>query len=318
MSGSARRRALVTGGAGFIGSHIVDALVDDGWAVRVLDNFSTGCEENLTRAQSRIEILRGDVRDPRAVEEAVSEVDVVFHQGAVSSVASTIADPVSTHRVNVEGTLLVLEAARSAGVGRVVYASSSAAYGESEEIPKVEDMPVDPRSPYAAQKCAAEVYCRLYGELYGLEVAVLRYFNVFGPRQNTASDYAAVVPRFIQACLDGAAPRVHGDGRQTRDFVFVADAVRASLLAAESAKAAGAVVNVGSGRQTAVIELLELVREITGSRVEPVHEPPRVGDVRRSCADLRRACRTLDFEPAVELRDGLRQTVDSFRKRAIP
>ena len=214
MSGSARRRALVTGGAGFIGSHIVDALVDDGWAVRVLDDFSTGCEENLTRARSRIEILRGDVRDPRAVEEAVSEVDVVFHQGAVSSVASTIADPVSTHRVNVEGTLLVLEAARSAGVGRVVYASSSAAYGESEEIPKAEDMPVDPRSPYAAQKCAAEVYCRLYGELYGLEVAVLRYFNVFGPRQNTASDYAAVVPRFIQACLDGAAPRVHGDGRQ--------------------------------------------------------------------------------------------------------
>jgi UDP-glucose 4-epimerase len=306
------RRALVTGGAGFIGSHLVDALLAAGWRVRVLDDFSSGREENLAAARGRIELLRGDQTDPEAAERAVRGVEVVFHQGAVPSVPRSVAEPLRTHHANVNGTLQVLESARRAGVRRVVYAASSSAYGDSPVLPKVEGMPPSPRSPYALQKYTGEVYCRLYWELFGLETVALRYFNVFGPRQDPTSQYAAVIPIFATACLRGEPPRIFGDGEQTRDFTYVADAVRANLLAADAARASGQVVNVASGARTSLNRLLELIQKICGSRVEAIHEAPRPGDVRDSLAGLERARELLGYEPAVPLEEGLRRTVAFF------
>jgi UDP-glucose 4-epimerase len=311
----AGRAALVTGGAGFIGSHLADRLVEDGWRVRVLDDFSSGREDNLRGAAAEAELLRGDLRDRALLERALAGVEVVFHQAAVPSVPRSVAEPERTHEVNATGTLRLLEAARHAGVRRVVFAASSSAYGDAPELPKVETMPPRPRSPYALQKYAGEVYCRLYTELYGLETVALRYFNVFGPRQDPASEYAAVIPRFVTACLEARAPRIHGDGEQTRDFTYVSDAVQANLLAADAERAAGAVVNVAGGRRTSLNQLLAWIREITGSAVPAVHEPPRAGDVRDSLADLQRAAELLGYRPAVDLREGLARTVDHFRKR---
>jgi UDP-glucose 4-epimerase len=311
------RRALVTGGAGFIGSHLTDRLLADGWAVRVLDDFSSGREENIASASSRIELVRGDLADPETTARAVEGIEVVFHQGAIPSVPRSVADPLRTNRANVSGTLAVLESARRAGVRRVVYAASSSAYGDTEVLPKVETMPANPRSPYALQKYAGEVYCRLYFELYGLETVALRYFNVFGPRQDPRSTYAAVVPRFATACLRGEPAQIHGDGEQTRDFTFVEDAVRANLLAADAGRAAaGKVINVAGGRQTTLNRLLAILQEITGCSVAPVHQPTRAGDVRHSLADLGRARDLLGFSPRVSLEDGLRRTVESLRQAA--
>lgn len=316
------RAALVTGGAGFIGSHLVDRLVRDGWRVRVLDDFSSGREANLAAAGEGVELVRGDVGDAAALERALRGAEVVFHQAAVASVPRSVADPVRTHEVNATGTLLVLEAARRAGARRAVFAASSAAYGDSPEIPKLEAMPPSPISPYALQKWVGEAYCALYAGLYGLETVALRYFNVFGPRQDPKSEYAAVIPRFVTACLAGETPVVFGDGEQTRDFVFVADAVAANVLAADAPAASGAVVNVASGRRTSLNEILALVGELTGSAVRPRHEPARQGDVRDSVADLSRARALLGFEPAVDLREGLRRTIEGFRRgqpgRAMP
>jgi UDP-N-acetylglucosamine/UDP-N-acetyl-alpha-D-glucosaminouronate 4-epimerase len=308
------RSALVTGGAGFIGSHLVDALLAAGWRVRVLDDFSTGRESNLDGSRASVELVRGDLCDGTTLARAVAGVEVIFHQAAVPSVPRSVAEPVRTHAVNATGTLLLLEAARSAGVRRVVYAASSSAYGDTPQLPKVETMPANPRSPYALQKWTGETYCRLYSELYGLETVALRYFNVYGPRQNPASEYAAVVPRFIVACLEQRQPVVYGDGRQTRDFTFVGDAVRANLLAADAAGAAGSMLNVAGGRRVSLLELLGAVAEITGISVEPRHEPSRPGDVRDSLADLSRARSLLGYEPEVALREGLARTVDHFRK----
>ena len=307
MSSAAGRRALVTGGAGFIGSHLADALVDAGWRVRVLDDLSSGVEQNLASCRDRIELLRGDVRDPAAVREAVAGVEVVFHQAAIVSVPRSLADPLASHAVNSAGTLCVLESARAAGVRRVVFASSCAVYGNRERPPHAESLASAPRSPYAVQKQIGEAYCRLYAEEYRLETVALRYFNVFGPRQSAEGGYAAVIPRFVEACRSGTAPRVEGDGEQTRDFVFVADAVRANQLAADAPRASGTCVNVASGRQTSVKELLDHIRALTGARVDAVHEPARPGDVRHSGADLRRARELLGFEPATTLREGLEQ-----------
>ncbi|MCU0669288.1 MAG: SDR family oxidoreductase [Myxococcota bacterium] len=308
------RLALVTGGAGFIGSHLADALLAAGWAVRVLDDFSSGREENLRHLQDRIEVVRGDFAEPDVVARSVRDVEVVFHQGAVPSVPRSVAEPVRTNRANVVGTLGVLEAARQAGVRRVVYAASSSAYGDTEVLPKVESMPPNPRSPYALQKYAGEVYCRLYHELYGLETVALRYFNVFGPRQDPKSEYAAVVPRFATACLRREPAQIHGDGEQSRDFTFVADTVRANLLAAEAKDAPGHVINVAGGRRISLNELYATLQRITGSTVPATHGPPRAGDVKHSLADLSRARTLLGFEPRVSLEDGLRRTLESLEQ----
>jgi UDP-N-acetylglucosamine/UDP-N-acetyl-alpha-D-glucosaminouronate 4-epimerase len=312
----AARMALVTGGAGFIGGHIVEALLAEGWRVRVLDDFSSGREENLAAVADTVEVRLGDVRDAGDVESAVSGVEVVFHEAAVPSVPRSVAEPVRTNSVNVDGTLLVLESARRAGVRRVVYAASSSAYGDTPVLPKVETMPANPLSPYALQKYAGEVYCGLYTRLYGLETVALRYFNVYGPRQDPTSQYAAVIPNFVCACLRGEAPKVHGDGEQTRDFTMVADAVRANLLAADAPRATGSVCNVAAGRRTSLNELLSQIRDLTGADVEPVYGPAREGDVRDSLASLERARELLGYRPGVDLREGLRRTVDWFRSRA--
>lgn len=312
MTRGSGRLALVTGGAGFIGSHLTDALLDAGFAVRVLDDFSSGREENLSAAIGRIELIRGDLADPETTARACAGVDVVFHEGAIPSVPRSVAEPIRTNRANVDGTLNVLECARQAGVRRVVCAASSSAYGDTEELPKIETMPPNPRSPYALQKYAGEVYCRLYHEIYGLETVALRYFNVFGPRQDPKSEYAAVVPRFATACLRREAATINGDGEQSRDFTFVADTVRANLLAADAPGAVGYVINVAGGRRISLNELLAELQRITGSTVPAIHGPNRVGDVRHSLADLGRARTLLAFEPQVTLADGLRRTVESL------
>jgi UDP-glucose 4-epimerase len=307
-----RRRALVTGGSGFIGGHLSETLVGQGWQVRVLDDFSSGREENLAAVADEVELVRGSICDTETVERAVDGVEVVFHQAAVPSVPRSIAEPVRTNAVNVTGTLNVLEAARQGGVRRVVYAASSSAYGDTAELPKVESMPATPLSPYALQKYAGEVYCRLYYDLYGLETVALRYFNVYGPRQDPKSAYAAVIPLFVTSCLENKPPMVHGDGEQTRDFTMVADAVQANLRAADAPSAPGSVCNVAAGRRTSLNQLLDHIRELTGSGVEADYGPPRDGDVRDSLASLDRARELLGYEPEVDLREGLRRTVEHF------
>jgi len=312
--GNSGRGALVTGGAGFIGSHLADRLVGDGWRVRILDDFSSGREENLAGFQDQIELLRGDLRDPELVARSVRDVEVVFHQAALASVPRSIAEPERTNQVNVTGTLGLLEAARRAGVRRLVFAASSSAYGDTPTLPKVETMPANPMSPYALQKYVGEVYCRLYSGLYGLETVSLRYFNVYGPRQDPKSEYAAVIPRFVTACLQGESPRIYGDGEQTRDFTFVSDTVQANLLAADAPHASGTVMNVAGGKRVSLNQLLGDIVELTGANVEPHHDPPREGDVRDSLADLDRAGELLGYAPSVPLRKGLSSTIDHFRK----
>lgn len=303
------RRALVTGGAGFIGSHLVDRLLAEGWEVRVLDDFSSGREENLAGVVERIDLLKGDIRDPELVARAVENVEVVFHEAAVPSVPRSLAEPLRTHDVNVNGTLQILECARQAEVRRVVYAASSSAYGNTPTLPKIETMPPSPMSPYALQKLVGEIYCRLYADLFGLETVALRYFNIYGPRQNPDSEYAAVIPRFVRACLREEPPHIYGDGEQTRDFTYVGDAVHANLLAADAPRASGNVVNVGGGARTSLNALLSTIREITGAQVEAVHEPGRAGDVRDSLASGDRARDLLGYAPRTSLREGLEKVV---------
>jgi UDP-glucose 4-epimerase len=310
---SRARRALVTGGAGFIGSHLVDRLLLEGWDVRVLDDFSSGREDNLASAGSQVELLKGDVRDVALVARVVEGVEVVFHEAAVPSVPRSVAEPVRTHDVNVNGTLNLLEQARQAGVRRVVYAASSSAYGDTPTLPKIETMPPTPMSPYALQKLVGEIYCQHYATLYGLETVALRYFNIYGPRQNPDSEYAAVIPRFLRACLRGESPHIYGDGEQTRDFTFVGDAVQANLLAADAPRASGHVMNVGGGARTSLNFLLETIRQITGTRVRAIHEPARAGDVRDSLAALDRARDLLGYVPGTSLREGLLKTLESSR-----
>jgi len=309
------RKALVTGGAGFIGSHLVDRLLADGWSVRLLDDFSSGREANLAHLNGSAELLRGDLRDRALLARALAGVEVVFHQAAVPSVPRSVAEPERTNDVNVTGTLGVLEASRTAGVRRVVFASSSSAYGDTPVLPKVETLPPCPLSPYALQKYAGERYCQLYHRLYGLETVALRYFNVFGPRQDPASEYAAVIPRFATACLAGEAPVVYGDGEQTRDFTFVGDAVAANVLAADAAFASGEVVNVAGGRRVSLNELLREISALTGASVAARYQPARAGDVRDSLADLGRARALLGYEPKTDLRSGLARTLEHLRER---
>ncbi|MBI4543851.1 MAG: SDR family oxidoreductase [Gemmatimonadetes bacterium] len=304
-------RYLVTGGAGFIGSHLAEELVNAGHRVVVLDDFSTGTRENLATVLEALELVEGSIVDPEVCARASAGADVVFHQAALPSVPRSVREPHTTHEVNATGTLNLLVAARDAGVRRVVYAGSSSAYGNAPELPKREDMEAAPLSPYAASKLAGEMYCRAFYEAYGLETVVLRYFNVFGPRQDPASQYAAVVPRFVSAALAGAPPVIYGDGEQTRDFTFVANVVRANLQAAAAAGVGGEIFNIASGERISVNELWRRIRELTGAELEPVHEPPRAGDVRDSLASLDKAER-LDYQPAVGLSEGLERTIEFF------
>jgi nucleoside-diphosphate-sugar epimerase len=314
VSAGGRHTALVTGGAGFIGGHIAERLVADGWAVRMLDDLSSGRESNFAAFADRVEFVHGDICDHEAVSRAVDGVEVVFHQAAVPSVPRSVEEPVRTNHVNIGGTLNVLEAARQAGVRRVVYAASSSAYGDTRELPKVEAMVPNPLSPYALQKYTGEVYCRLYHSLYGLETVALRYFNIFGPRQDPNSAYAAVIPNFVTAALGGEPAEIHGDGEQTRDFTFVADAVAANLLAANAPKAVGQVLNVAAGRRTSLNQLWNMICDLVGVEIEAHHGDGRVGDVRDSLASIERARELLDYAPSLDLREGLRRTIECFRK----
>ncbi len=305
---------LVTGGAGFIGSHLTERLVQLGAKVRVLDDFSTGKRANIAHLLDRIDLVEGSLTNPQTVQQAVKGVEFVFHQGAIPSVVRSVEDPLTTHQVNATGTLLLLLAARNQKVKRVVFASSSSVYGETPTLPKREDMPPNPQSPYALSKLVGEHLCQLFWRLYGLETVSLRYFNIFGPRQDPTSQYAAVIPRFIAALLRGESPTIYGDGEQTRDFTFVENCVQANLLAATASGVAGEVFNVGAGKQTSVNELFRLLRTLIGAdHIEPIYAPPRPGDVRHSLADITKARKQLGYEPMVTLEEGLQRTIAWFR-----
>jgi UDP-glucose 4-epimerase len=305
---------LVTGGAGFIGSNIVEELVRRGERVRVLDDFSTGKRENLSVLVDDIELAEGDLRDPSAVRQAVEGVDYVLHQGALPSVQRSVDDPLTSHAVNATGTLNLLHAAREAGVKRVVYAASSSVYGDGPALPKQEDMIPRPKSPYAVSKLAGEQYCRAFTEVYGLETVCLRYFNVFGPRQDPTSQYSGVIPLFITAMLKGRQPTVHGDGLQSRDFSYISNIVHANLLAAAAPGAAGRVFNVACGQRYTLLDMIAALNDILGTQIEPVHTEPRVGDVRHSLADISVAQEVLDYRVLVDFYDGLRQTVAWYQE----
>jgi nucleoside-diphosphate-sugar epimerase len=301
-------KALVTGGGGFIGSHLVDRLLSDGYEVRVLDNFATGHRANLAQAIEDVELVEGDVQSYERAHNAVRGCDVVFHLAALPSVPRSIQDPLTSTASNVTGTLNVLLAARDEDVRRVVFASSSSVYGPQGPYPQREDAAARPISPYAVSKLAAEGYCRAFTHVYGLETVAVRYFNVFGPRQDPLSQYAAVIPRFISAALDDEPPVVFGDGEQSRDFTYIDNTVDGTVLASTAADVAGETFNVACGEAISLNQLLDHVREITGKPVEAVHEDPKPGDLQRSQADISRAREALGYEPAVDLRAGLERT----------
>ena len=303
---------VVTGGAGFIGSNIVQRLAEDGQEVRVVDDLSTGHRENLASVADRARFFEGSVCDGALLRRAFDGADYVLHQAALASVPRSVADPVATNTANVEGTLKVLDAARECRVRRVVYASSSSVYGDVPTLPKREDMTPQPKSPYAVSKLAGEYYCQVYYGVFGLETVALRYFNVFGPRQDPTSQYAAVIPIFIDAIVSGKRPKVFGDGEQSRDFTFVDDVVAANLQAAQAEGAAGAVCNLGRAERHTLNELLELLQKIIGKRVKPQYGPDRAGDVKHSEADVARARKAFGYDPKVGFEEGLRRTVDWF------
>lgn len=303
---------LVTGGAGFIGSHIAEALVQRGDSVRVLDDFSTGFERNL-ESMENVEIFRGEITDAQLVAKAVDGVECIFHQAALASVPRSVKAPLDTNHACVTGTLTILDQARRAGVRRVVYAASSSAYGDQPYSSKREvDLPA-PLSPYAVAKLAGEHYCQAFFHTYGLETVCIRYFNVFGPRQDPDSPYSAVIPLFITALLSGNQPIVYGDGMQTRDFTFVKNVVHGNLLAAEAKDAPGHTINVANGRATSLLRLIELLNEYLGTNLEPRFEPRRAGDVRDSLADITRAQKLLGYEPPFSFEDGLRRSIEYYQ-----
>jgi nucleoside-diphosphate-sugar epimerase len=304
---------LVTGGAGFIGSNLVDALVAAGDDVRVLDDFSSGKIENLDGARSRIDLVEGSITDRETVRRALAGRDYVLHHAALASVPRSMADPLLNHRINVDGTLNLLLAARDAGVKRFVLASSSAVYGEGPDDPKRETSATLPQSPYAASKLIGEQYCGQFTACGWVPTVCLRYFNIFGPRQDPASDYAAVIPIFIHRMLDGKAPTIYGDGRQTRDFVYVENVVRANLLAVERDSAVGGVFNIAGGTSITVNELYERLASILGFAEPARHEPPRSGDVKHSSAGIERARERLGFDASVSYQAGLERTARWFR-----
>jgi UDP-glucose 4-epimerase len=306
---------LVTGGAGFIGSHLVERLLRDGSRVRVLDDYSTGSSANLAFAADRgaLEIVQGDIRDLATVERAARGARVIFHQAAMRSVPRSVSDPLGANENNVTGTLHVFEAARRAGIARVVYASSSSVYGASAELPKREDQVVRPISPYAASKAASEQYGAVWSRLYGVETVALRYFNVFGPRQDPRSEYAAVIPRFILWALARSPLQVHGDGTQTRDFTYIDNVVEANLLAARAPDVGAEAFNVGCGERVSLLDIIARLENLLGRPLAREHVAPRAGDVPHTLADVSKAKRLLGYSPLVDFDEGFRRTVAYFR-----
>lgn len=310
---------LVTGGAGFIGSHVVERLLGEGHRVRVFDNFSTGSRANLdfARGHKKLEIIRGDLRNEKAVEKAVSGVTAVFHQAAMRSVPRSVADPLGCNAANVTGTLHILyAAAKQKKKPRVVYASSSSVYGENPELPKREDQPTAPISPYAATKVADEIYASVWNRLFGVETVGLRYFNVFGPRQDPKSEYAAVIPRFILWGVENVPLQIHGDGKQSRDFTYIDNVVSANILAsrAPAASVSGKAYNVGCGSRTSLLEIVAMIEGMLGKTLKRKHSPSRVGDVPHTLADVTRAKQDMGYTPLVEFDEGLKRTVAFFTK----
>lgn len=310
---------LVTGGAGFIGSNLVQALLAAGRRVRVLDNFLTGKRENLAGLAEAhgdaYELVEGDLRDIAVTRRAVEGAEYVLHQGALPSVPRSVADPILSNEINVGGTLSLLVAARDAGVKRVVYAASSSAYGDTPELPKRESMAANPKSPYAVQKLTGERYMRIFHEVYGLETISLRYFNVFGPKQDPSSTYAAVIPRFITAVLSGESPTIYGDGLQTRDFTYIENVVRANILACDAPReACGKVINIACEERISLLDVLEVLYGLAGRRLSPRFEPARAGDVRDSLADISLAKDLLGYKPSVSFSEGLSRTFTYFHE----
>ena len=307
-------RYLVTGGAGFIGSNLVRKLLEMGEDVRILDNFATGKRENILPLinNPHLTIIEGDLRSFHIVRTAVKGVDYILHQGALPSVPRSINDPITTNDVNILGTLNILEAAKEFGVKRVICASSSSIYGNSETLPKVETMPVNPMSPYALTKYAQEKYCQIYYNLYGLETVALRYFNVFGPNQDPTSQYSAVIPKFIKHMSEDKEPVIYGDGTQSRDFTYVDNVVYANLLACNAEKAAGEVINIACGESYTLLELVKMINEILGKNIEPKFDPERPGDVKHSWAGIDKAKELLSYEVKVDFKEGLARTINFF------
>ena len=305
---------LVTGGAGFIGSNIAEALLEMGENVRILDNFSTGRRENLAKLEGKpgFSLAEGDLRNYAEVLKAAEGVDYILHQGALPSVPRSVADPVTSNEVNITGTLHVLQAARQTGVKRVVYASSSSVYGNNPTLPKVETMPISPLSPYALTKYSGERYCQIFYQIYGLETVCLRYFNVFGPRQDPGSPYSAVIPKFIRLMKQGIRPTIYGDGLQSRDFTYVENNIRANLLACTAEKAPGNVYNIACGSRYTLLDLSNALNELLGTRLDPIFEENRQGDVKHSLAGIEAAREDLGFEVSVGFMEGLRLTAALF------
>lgn len=307
------RTFLVTGGAGFIGSHIATALVERGDRVRVLDNLSTGHRHNLEHLGDHVELIEGDLADPQVVAAAVEGVDCIFHEAALASVPRSVDAPLETNLACVTGTVTLLDAARRAKVRRVVYAGSSSAYGDQPTSAKRETDFLDPLSPYAAAKLAAEHYCHAFYKTYGLETVTVRYFNVFGPRQDPKSEYSAVIPLFVTAMIAGKTPTIFGDGHQSRDFTYVENVVAGNLLAADAADVAGMAINVACGYQTSLLELIATINRLLGTNIQAKHAPPRAGDVRESLADITLARKLLQYEPKIHFEEGLRRSIEYYK-----
>ncbi|HUL37671.1 MAG TPA: SDR family oxidoreductase [Thermodesulfobacteriota bacterium] len=310
-------KILVTGGAGFIGSNLAEALLRRGHFVRVLDDFSTGRRENLIfdKRYPSLGIMEGDIREAATCQEAVKGMEYVFHQAALPSVQRSVEDPATSNAVNVGGTLNILLAARGEGVKRVIYASSSSVYGDTPTLPKHEEMPSHPLSPYALQKNIGEQYCQLFHQLYGLETVSLRYFNIFGPKQDPNSIYSAVIPKFIDALIQGRPPIIFGDGEQSRDFTYVENVVQANLLAMSAEHLHGEAINIACGQRTSLNQLLDILKGILRSKQSPVYEEPRKGDVRHSLADIRKGKEIMNYEPTVGIEVGLKKTVEFFQRQ---
>ncbi|HHF43350.1 MAG TPA: SDR family oxidoreductase [Candidatus Aminicenantes bacterium] len=310
-------RCLVTGGAGFIGSHLVEGLLERGHSVRVVDNFLTGKRENLARVVSKIELVEGDIRDFSLCQKITREIDWVFHQAALPSVPRSVEDPGLSNEINVTGTLNLLIAAREAAVKKFIFASSSSVYGDDQNLPKREDILGQPLSPYAITKRVGEMYCLVFNQLYGLSTICLRYFNIFGPRQDPHSQYAAVIPNFIQRMIESRPPVIFGDGFQSRDFTYVANVVEANIRAAEVTEVEKRIFNIACGQRITVMELVEWINRILGKDIKPVFDPPRPGDIKHSYADISLAQKYLDYQPKVNFEAGLRATIKWYQQRGV-
>lgn len=310
-----KSKFLITGGAGFIGSNIAEELLRLGHHVRILDNFSSGKRENLKAFEKDIELIEGDIRSYHIVQQAVKGIEIVLHQAALPSVPRSIKDPITTNEVNVSGTLNILEASVASNVRRVVYASSSSVYGDNPQLPKHEEMLTNPLSPYAVSKLAGEKYCNVFSRIYGLETIALRYFNVFGPRQDPSSQYSAVIPKFINSILKDEQPVIYGDGEQSRDFTYVSNVVHANLLAATSSCDSGIALNCAYSARISLIELVNSINKNLEKNIVPIFESPRPGDIKHSYADIRLAKEKIKYEPLVGFEKGLRQTIEKFANK---